>query len=193
MVIGTAAYCGSGQDTLADTICSMYGMVKYSMGDMVRKLAAEQGKQQDRSTLRAIRRECDKLYGRMYFPRMLVDEIMESGNKDCMITGLRTMEEYQLFRRVFDFHFIFLNAQENIRLMRMLQRKEEKDENTIEALRKQMEAECALFDYEELEDIADLQFDFSMNISSYNAHKETIVAEIMKKLGVFSSEDERSA
>lgn len=75
--------------------------------------------------------------------------------------------------------------------MRMLQRNEEKDENTIEALKRQMEAEYALFDYKELEGAADLQFDFSMNISVYKAYKKTIVAGIMKKLGVLFSENER--
>lgn len=192
MVIGTAAYCGSGQDTLADSICSIYGMKKYSMGDMVRKLAEEQGKPQDRSTLRSIRRNCDKLYGREYFPQMLVETIRDSGSKNCIITGLRTMEEYRLFHQAFDFRFVFLDALENIRLTRMLLRREEKDENTVEALRQQMEAESRLFDYKELEKVADVHFDFSMDINTYKAHKEEVVAWIMGKLGVFSSENERN-
>lgn len=74
MVIGTASYSGSGQDTLADNVCNMYGMKKYSMGDMVKRLAREQGRPQDRGTPRSIRMECDRLYGRMYFPQMLVEK-----------------------------------------------------------------------------------------------------------------------
>lgn len=183
MVIGTAAYCGSGQDTLADGICSMYGMKKYSMGDMVRKLAKKQGKPQDRSALQSIRQECDQLYGRQYFPQMLVEAIKDDNSRDCIITGIRTMEEYQMFSQAFDFHFIFLNAQEEIRLERMLQRKEEKDASTINALKKQMETECALFDYKELEKVADIHFDFSMDMNTYNSHKGEIANQIIERFG----------
>lgn len=189
MVIGTAAYCGSGQDTLADGICSIYGLRKFGMGDMVRKLAEDQGKPKNRSALREIRQECDRLYGRKFFPQMLIDTINGCRITDCVITGLRTMEEYSLFKEAFDFYFIFVDAPEDIRLERMLQRKEEKDEDTISALKRQMDAECALFDYEDLETVADINFDFSMGMDEYKAHKKLVVSQVMEELGVWPSED----
>lgn len=183
MIIGTAAYCGSGQDTLADSICRIYNIVKFSMGDMIRNLADEQGRSKDRTTLRFIRKECDRLYGRMYFPKMMVDKIIASGNQNLVVTGLRTMEEYELFNRTFDFRLIFLDAKEHIRLNRMLKRGEEKDEETISKLKKQMIEENELFDYKKLAEVADIYFDFSMDISVYRRNELVIVAQILEKLG----------
>jgi len=31
MVLGASAYCGSGQDTLADSFCQYLGFLKYSI------------------------------------------------------------------------------------------------------------------------------------------------------------------
>ena len=182
MIIGTAAYCGSGQDTLADSICRIHNIVKFSMGDIIRNLADEQGRSKDRTTLRFIRRECDRLYGRMYFPKMMVDKIIASGNQNLVVTGLRTMEEYELFNRTFDFRLIFLDAKEHIRLNRMLKRREEKDEETISKLKKQMIEENELFDYKKLAEVADIYFDFSMDISVYRRNELVIVAQILEKL-----------
>ena len=36
MILGTFAYCGSGQDTLADSFCELLGFKKYSMGDCIK-------------------------------------------------------------------------------------------------------------------------------------------------------------
>lgn len=185
MIIGMAAYCGSGQDTLADSICKIYGLTKYSMGDLVRKLAEEQGKNKDRGTLRSIRQECDNAYGRLYFPQMLIKIIKNGGNKNCIITGIRTVEEYKLFSEAFEFRFIFLNAKENIRLARMLRRKDEKDEKTIDLLREQMREENSLFDYVELEKFADIYFEFNINIKDYKKKEKIIVSKIMKELRYF--------
>lgn len=184
MVIGTAAYCGSGQDTLADSICKIYGMKKYSIGDVVRKIAIERGLSLDRSTLRSIRKEYDIKYGRACFSKIIVDDISESGNDNYIITGIRTMDEYNIFKQTFNFKFIFLNAQENIRFERMLKRKEKKDESNIVSLKLQMEKESIMFDYDELMFVADLYFDFNLDLDTYYLHEKEITRKIINSLGV---------
>ena len=113
----------------------------------------------------------------------MVDKIIASGNQNLVVTGLRTMEEYELFNRTFDFRLIFLDAKEHIRLNRMLKRREEKDEETISKLKKQMIEENELFDYKKLAEVADIYFDFSMDISVYRRNELVIVAQILEKLG----------
>ncbi len=184
MVIGTAAYCGSGQDVLGDSISHLYGYKKYSMGDIIRKIAHEQGRPTDRTTLRQIRSECDEHYGKLYFPKIIVENIRESEDKDCIITGIRTVEELEMFKYELPFRLIFLNAKEEIRLRRMLRRKAKKDESTIDALKRQMDVECKTFDYEDLEKAADLYFDFSMELEQFKENESDIVKKIMKELGI---------
>ena len=68
----------------------------------------------------------------------------------------------------------------------MLNRKDKKDEKTIVALKSQMKKESIMFDYEELKSIADLYFDFSMNIDTYYLHENEIVHKIVNKLGAIN-------
>lgn len=184
VVIGTAAYCGSGQDTLADSICRKYKMNKYSMGDEVRGIAVREGKNLDRYTLQSIRKECDIKYGRMYFPEIIAGKIKsaDAKRKNCVITGIRTMEEYGLFKRKFDFKLIFLTAEEEIRMERMMKRGSEKDSQKREELMEQMDRELAMFDYGKLCIAADLYLDFSMPLEYYREHEDSIVAGIMERL-----------
>ena len=51
MIIGTFAYCGSGQDTLADGFCKYKGFIKYSLGDVIRQIANERNLPQKRDGL----------------------------------------------------------------------------------------------------------------------------------------------
>ena len=182
MVIGTFAYCGSGQDTLADSICKLYGYKKYSVGDLIRKIATDNGLPQTRENLRQIRRKYDTNFGRDYFPNMLVKQIKRDDSNNIIITGIRTMQEYYIFRDYFKIKIIFVYADSHIRLQRMLKRQEEKDEESMDLLRKQMEKESQMFDYDELQTVNDIFFDFNITLEMYRKQEYDIVNSLLMKL-----------
>lgn len=175
VIIGTFAYCGSGQDTIADGLCKYKGFVKYSLGDVLRDIATHRHLPHSRDVLRDIRKECDSKHGRRYIPERLIEMIQKEENKNVVITGIRTIEEYKLFRCAFDIIFVFVYANEEIRLQRMLRRKDAKDCRTISGLREDMKKEFYLFDYKLLESLYDYCFNFEMDIQTYINSEQSVV------------------
>lgn len=182
MVIGTFAYCGSGQDTLADGICKYYNYVKMSLGDIIRAHAKETGIFPSRENLQAIRRDWDRQYGRGYLPGQVLHYIGKYGYKNVILTGLRTIEEYEILREQLGMVLVFVYADERVRYQRMLKRNSEKDAKNICDLKKQMRAEEKLFDYFRLETRADIRYDFNMNIETYRANEKEVVNSVMRDI-----------
>lgn len=187
MIIGTFAYCGSGQDTLADSICAHKNYMKYSLGDVFRNIARSRGLSQSREVLQSIRIEYDQKYGRSYVPRHIV-EMVNGVNQNCknvndiIITGIRTVEEYDIFNRELGMHLLFVYANKDVRYSRMLRRADEKDATSIESLKHSMSMEERLFDYKELEILADYRFDFSMRLEAFKKSEEAIVDSIIRHM-----------
>lgn len=179
MVIGTFAYCGSGQDTLADGFCKYRGYVKYSLGDIIRDIARERNLPLYRDVLQSIRQECDEKYGRMYIPSLIIKKISKRKGDKVIITGIRTIEEYEMFKHRLGMILIFVSADANIRYERMLRRAEEKDATTIAELNRQMEQEQQLFDYGLLEKCKDYEFKFDMLLNDYLKNEKKIVSTII--------------
>ena len=137
MIIGTSAYCGSGQDTLADGFCR-FGYIKYSLGDFLRGIAKKKNIAPTRVNLQMIREQCDKRYGREYISKQMLNEIKRCNNENIVITGFRTKEEYIIFKNELDMKLIFVYANKDIRYSRMIKRAEIKDELLITELEKRM-------------------------------------------------------
>lgn len=182
MVIGTAAYCGSGQDTLADGFIKYKGFVRYSLGDVFRDMAKERNMLQTRENLQNIREECDRKYGRTYVADKIVREIKEKKDPHVIITGIRRKEEYNIFKRQLGLVFIFIYADEAIRLERMLYRGMTKDGKTILEIQTCMARENEMFDYGFLRDHADMEFNFNMKLDKYLHDESDIVTYLYKKL-----------
>lgn len=135
MIIGTFAYCGSGQDTLADGFCKYKGFIKYSLGDVIRQIANERNLPQKRDVLQTIRLECDAVHGKNYIPRIILSQIKARSNGNIILTGIRTIQEYEVFKRQLNMILLFVYAEEGVRYSRMLNRAEQKDESTLESLK----------------------------------------------------------
>ena len=179
MVIGTFAYCGSGQDTLADGFCRYKGFQKFSLGDIIRNIAKERGLPPKRENLQKIREECDAVYGRDFTSKQIVNQISLTENQNIIITGIRTMEEYLHLKSQLIMILIFVFSDEKIRFQRMLKRAEEKDEANLLELKKRMDKEEELFDYEQLKQCADITFVFNMYLSLYMKKEKEIVESLL--------------
>ena len=64
----------------------------------------------------------------------------------------------------------------------MLKRKDEKDEDTIEELKKRMMRENELFDYVQLQEQACYSFDFNMPLEEYRIKEKEIVETIYEEI-----------
>lgn len=182
MVIGTFAYCGSGQDTLADGFCRYKGFQKFSMGDIIRNIAKERGLPLKRENLQKIREEYDAIYGRDFTPKQIVSQIRLTKKQNVIITGIRTVEEYLHLKSQLNIILVFVYADEKIRFQRMLKRAEEKDEANLLDLKKRMDKEEKLFDYEQLRQCADITFTFNMNLYQYLSKEKEIVESLLHSI-----------
>lgn len=180
MVLGTAAFCGSGQDTLADSFCRFLGFTKFSMGDVIREIALSRKLPPQRKVLQNIRKELNLKYGKSFVPEKMIDRINDCENAidNIIITGIRTLEEYQILQENLGMKLIFVYADENIRFQRMLKRNSVKDEKTYSELRIRMDEENKLFDYSQLRELAFLIYDFNLSLYEYNKNEERIVYNI---------------
>lgn len=178
MVLGTFAYCGSGQDTLADGFCKFKSFKKYCLGDIIREIADRKNLSHERVNLQIIRKECDKLYGREYVPLKLLEKIQLHEEENIIITGIRTIQEYHLFKEKLNLVLLFVYADEEIRFNRMLRRSDVKDENSLDLLQLRMNTENKLFDYERLERYADVRYDFNISLEEYIHSEKNIIFQI---------------
>lgn len=182
VVIGTFAYCGSGQDTIADGFCKYKGFKKYSLGDVIRQIANERNLPQKRDVLQQIRLECDAVYGKDYIPKIILSQIKARINDNIIITGIRTIQEYEIFKRQLNMIFLFVYAEEGVRYSRMLKRAEQKDENTLESLKERMRTEELMFDYKLLIKHTDIRFDFNCTLNNYLEKEQEIVDRLYLKI-----------
>ena len=179
MIIGTFAYCGSGQDTLADGFCRYKGFRKFSLGDVIRDIAKERHLPCKREILQKIREECDQIYGRKFVPEQLMKKIEAAPGTNIVITGIRTIEEYSYFKSHLNMIFVFVYADTEIRFQRMIARADEKDETSLSELKRRMDKENQLFDYKKLEYYADIKYNFNMNLDEYLNNEKHIVESLL--------------
>ena len=177
IIIGTSAYCGSGQDTLADAIVKKYGFEKHSLGDFLREMAQNRGIKPSRENLQMIRKELDKQFGRSYIPERIAERILNNG-KDAIITGLRTLEEYSIFKEKLGMYFIFVFADKEIRFKRLMSRATDRDPSGREEFEKQNASELAMFDVAELEKKCDFRFVCNMTLEEFWSDYENLLWQI---------------
>lgn len=182
MVIGTFAYCGSGQDTLADGFCRYKGFQKFSLGDVIRDIARERNLPYKREILQKIREECDQIYGREFIPEKVMRKIKATQGDKIVITGIRTMEEYLYFKSRLNMILVFVYADTKLRFRRMLKRADEKDETSFSELKKRMDKENQLFDYKELIYCADIKYSFNMGLDEYLSNEKYIIDSLLSQI-----------
>jgi dephospho-CoA kinase len=178
-VIGVVGEIGSGKDEALKYLRDRYGVPYLSTGDIVRKMAKEDGIEGTRENLEAISRRCFQDMGMGCFVRMAGDEIIRRGWKVAGISGVRTPDDVEYLRKSFGKDFILVRVDIKdplVRFGRVRKRSEERDPLTYSAFQEQDRKEEETFNIGRAVAMADCAIDNSGPLASLHAEIEAMVA-----------------
>ena len=151
-VIGAVGQNGSGKDEILKYLKAAYGVPFFSTGDMVRRIAAEEGLEATRDNLRAISERWFRERGEGCFVRLLAERIKEETYRTVGISGIRSLADVTILRESFGDDFILIRvtmSDPKQRYERMVARGEERDPHSYEQFLALDRKEEALFHVEE--------------------------------------------
>jgi len=150
-VLGVIGKNGSGKDEVLKYLRDQYGVPFLSTGDIVREIAAREGKESTRPNLQAISDRYFKKRGEGCFVRMVVDKIREDGWKVAGISGVRSPKDVDILRGELGEDFVLIDvhvSDPHVRFERMLKRGEGRDAKAYDQFIQQDKAEEKLFGIE---------------------------------------------
>ena len=150
-VLGVIGKNGSGKDEVLQYLRDQYGVPFLSTGDIVREIAAREGKESTRTNLQAISDRYFKERGEGCFVRMVVDKIREDGWKVAGISGVRSPKDVDILRGELGEDFVLIDvhvSDPHVRFERMLKRGEGRDAKAYDQFIQQDKAEEKLFGIE---------------------------------------------
>jgi dephospho-CoA kinase len=184
-VIGAVGDIGSGKDEVLKYLRDRYGVPFLSTGDIVRKMAQEDGVEGTRENLEAISKRCFTQMGRGCIVRMAAQEIMKRDWKVAGISGVRSPEDVAVMKEMFGSGFILIRVDINdpaIRFERVRLRGERRDPLTREAFQEQDRNEQQEFQILRAESLADYTIDNSGTLAELHRQIDELVDS--KKLPV---------
>ena len=179
-VIGVIGKNGSGKDEVLKHLRDRYGVPFLSTGDIVRGIAAEEGKEPTRPNLQAISDRYFKQRGEGCFVKMVVDKIRENGWRAAGISGVRSPRDVEILRGELGREFVLIDvyvSDPRVRFERMVKRGEGRDAKAYEDFLKQDGAEEDIFGVSKAE--ADADYNLSNDGSLEDLH--AAVDDLVKK------------
>ena len=150
-VLGVIGKNGSGKDEVLKYLRDQYGVPFLSTGDIVREVAAREGKESTRPNLQAISDRYFKERGEGCFVRMVVDKVRENGWEVAGISGVRSPKDVDILRGELGKNFVLIYvdvSDPHVRFERMLKRGEGRDAKAYDQFIQQDKAEEKLFGIE---------------------------------------------
>ena len=147
-VIGVIGQNGSGKDEVLKYLHAKYNVPFLSTGDMVREIAAQEGKEPTRENLQEISQRYFLEFGRGCFVKLAAENIQQNSWSTGGITGIRSLDDVKILRNSFGKDFILINvyvSSPEERYGRMLARGEGRGPHTYEQFLRQDAAEEELF------------------------------------------------
>jgi dephospho-CoA kinase len=147
-IIGVIGQNGSGKDEVLKYLKAKYNIPFLSTGDMVREIAAKEGKAPTRENLGEISERYFREFGRGCFVKLAAGKIRENNWKIGGITGIRALEDVEVLKSGFGSDFILINvyvSDPQERYRRMVKRGEGRDPQSYEQFLRQDAAEEELF------------------------------------------------
>lgn len=182
-VIGVIGKNGSGKDEVLKYLRDRYGVPFLSTGDIVRGIAAEEGRDPTRPNLQAISDRYFKERGEGCFVKMVVEKIRDNGWKAAGISGVRSPKDVDILQSELGKDFILIDvyvSDPRVRFERMVKRGEGRDAKAYEDFLKQDKAEEEIFGVAKAE--AESDYSLSNDGSLEDLHK--LIDELVQKKGL---------
>ncbi|MEA1959124.1 MAG: AAA family ATPase [Chloroflexota bacterium] len=156
-VIGVIGKNGSGKDEVLKYLRDRYGVPFLSTGDIVRGIAATEGREPTRPNLQEISDRYFRERGEGCFVRMTVDRIRENGWTAAGISGVRSPIDVKILKESLGGDFVLIDVyvtDPRMRFERMSARGEGRDAKAYDDFVQQDEAEEAMFHIDEASKMA---------------------------------------
>jgi len=157
-VIGVIGKNGSGKDEVLKYLKAMHNVPFLSTGDMVREIAAREGRSSDRTTLQEISDSYFREHGQGCFVKMAAEKIRERKWPVAGISGVRSPHDVGLLREMLGRSFVLIDVfvtDPRIRFERMRRRGAERDTESYERFLEQDRGEEQVFHVGEAAGLAD--------------------------------------
>lgn len=129
-IIGAVGANGSGKDEVLKYLRDRYDVPFLATGDMVRAIAADEGREPTREALGEISERCFAEQGPGCFVRMASERIAEEGWPVAGISGIRSADDVHLLRSIHGSDFVLIHVEVSdpqTRFERMIHRASARD------------------------------------------------------------------
>ncbi len=174
-VVGVVGLNGSGKDEVVNYLNMRYGIPLFSVGDIVREIAACEGVEATRHNLDLISRRYFAEFGEGYFLKQVVEKIHRNSDswKAVGISGIRSPHDIKIVEDAFGTDFVLVHvyiSDPRVRFERVRRRGSQRDNLTYEEFLKQDSTSEELFQIQEAINLAD--FSISNDGSLEDLHRE---------------------
>jgi dephospho-CoA kinase len=179
-VIGVIGLNGSGKDEVLIYLRARYGLPFLSTGEMVREIAAKEGKEPTRENLQEISQRYFREFGKGCFVKMSVEKIRQNGWAIGGITGIRSADDIQVLKNRLGKDFVLINvyvSKPEVRYERLLKRSEERDPHSYEEFLRQDSNEEELFHIQTAAQFADYSISNDGTLEDLHREIDRLVAE----------------
>jgi len=147
-IIGVIGQNGSGKDEVLKYLRAKYGVPFLSTGDMVREIAAKEGKEPTRENLQEISERYFREFGRGCFVKLAAEKIKQNGWAVGGISGIRSADDVKVLKGALGGDFILVNVYVSnlkVRFERMQARHEGRDPHSYDQFLSNDKAEEEIF------------------------------------------------
>ena len=172
-IIGVIGLNGSGKDEVLKYLRAKYNVPYLSTGDMVREIAAKEGKEPTRENLQEISERYFREFGRGCFVKLAAEKIHQNGWPVGGISGIRSSDDVEVLRNSLGKDFILISVDVSnpaVRFQRMQARHEGRDPHTYEQFLRNDKAEEEIFHLQSAARFAD--FSVSNDGTLDDLHRE---------------------
>jgi dephospho-CoA kinase len=184
-IIGVIGQNGTGKDEVLKYLRAKYGVPFLSTGDMVREIAAKEGKEPTRENLQDISEMYFREFGRGCFVKLAAEKIKQNGWTVGGISGIRSADDVKVLQDALGGDFILVNvyvSNPQVRFERMQARHEGRDPRSYDQFLSNDKAEEEIFHIQFAVQSAD--FDISNDGTLDDLHKEIDLLVTGKRLPV---------
>jgi dephospho-CoA kinase len=179
-IIGVIGQNGSGKDEVLKYLRAQYGVPFLSTGDMVREIAAKEGKEPTRENLQEISERYFREFGRGCFVKLAAEKIQQHGWAVGGISGIRSSDDVKVLRDKLGTDFILVNvyvSNPRVRFERMQARHEGRDPQTYAQFQRNEKAEEEIFHILSAAQSADFNVSNDGTLDDLHCEIDTLVAQ----------------